>query len=132
MVITIFFGAQGDGKELKYLVWIQIQGLGKHLRNEKCLSILAAKLGKVLKVEILETYRVKTAGYRVKILRRSIHDLPTSMIIPGENLRESTEHGLLFSGLLDQCKRCRKFGHIAKHCDRPKLQKEGWTYQQKG
>lgn len=86
---------------LTYMIWVQIQGLGRHLRNTKCLPILAAKLGKVLKVETLETYKAKTAGYRIKILRNNIHDLPTSIVIPGEKPGEMTEHGLLFSRLPD-------------------------------
>jgi len=116
---------------LTYPIWVQIQGLGKHLRNTTCLPILAAKLEKVLKVETLETYKAKTAGYRIKILRNNIHDLPTSLVIPGEKPGEATEHGLLFSGLPDQCRRWRKFGHMAKHCDKPKNSKEGWKYQPK-
>lgn len=83
----------------------------------------------MIKGETLESYRAKTAGYRVKILRGSIHDLPSTIVIPGENPGETTEHGLLFSGLPDQCRQCRKFGHIAKYCDKPKTQREGWAYQ---
>lgn len=113
---------------LSYPIWVQIQGLGKHLRNTECLPILAAKLGKVLKVETLESYKAKIAGYRIKILRKNIHNLPATIVIPGELLGEETEHGLLFSGLPEQCRRCRKFGHHAKHCDKPKNPREGWKY----
>jgi len=88
---------------LRYPIWVQIQGFGKHLQNEAYLPILALKLGQVLKVKTLESYRAKIARYQIKILRGSIHDLPTSTIIPGEKIEEFTKHGLLFSGLPDQC-----------------------------
>jgi len=107
--------------KLRYSIWLQIQRLGKHLRNETCLLIgLASKLGRVLKVKTLEFYRAKTVGYHIKILRGSIHDLPKTIVIAGEKLGEATKHGLLFSGLPNQCRKCQKFSHFAKHCNKPK------------
>jgi hypothetical protein len=41
---------------LHYLLWIQFLKLNQYLRNEICLYIMAMKIGKVLQVELSNTY----------------------------------------------------------------------------
>jgi hypothetical protein len=109
---------------LAFPIWVQFHGLNTCLRSAECLPIFAAKIGKVIKVEPSDTYIGKTAGLRVRILRDNIHDLPKTILIPRASLEEFTKHPVLYNELPDQCNRCRKFGHVAKYCDRSKQPKE--------
>ncbi len=38
---------------------------------------------------------------------------------------DTTAHIILYSGLLNQCRKCRKFGHLAKTCPLKKCPTQG-------
>jgi hypothetical protein len=53
----------------------------------------------------------KAASLRIYILVDNIKDLLEVLVLDGDTDGKHTENNLLFSSLLDQCHRCRKFGH---------------------
>jgi hypothetical protein len=75
----------------------------QYLGNETYLHIITRKIGKVLQVELFDTYASKTTGPWVRLLVRDIEKLPQKIIIQRESLQENLEHKLLFSSLSNQC-----------------------------
>lgn len=110
-------------------MWVQFLGLGMHLRNEKCLRILAGKLGKVLFVDNSVNLAEKTARLRVKVLVQDYTKIPERIRI---GLDGSMDHKILVKGQPTYCLCCREPRHSAKSCSK-KPDSEGWkTVQRKG
>lgn len=100
---------------LEYPVWIQFLGLGMHLRNERCLKILASKLGRVLFVDNAITHAGKTAGARVKVLVPDYTKIPDRVRIGTDG---SMDHKILVTGHPSVCLRCHEPGHSARSCSK--------------
>jgi hypothetical protein len=83
---------------------VQFPDLHVQLRTEKALIIMASSIGDVLDIESPDSYIKRPAGPMVTIEVKDINKLP------------ATAQRILYSGLSNQCRKCRKFGHLAKIC----------------
>ena len=112
-----------DIQSLMYPIWVQVAGLNKFLRQEECLREIVGSFGRVLKVESSESCMGRLAGPRVRTLVSNLEELPNTVILPNfeKNNDRGKEFSVLYSGLPDQCDRCRQFSHLAKNCEKKKL-----------
>jgi hypothetical protein len=81
---------------------------------------MASKLGEVLEIEAADSYIKRPAGPMITIELRDISKLPGYLRIPSmaEGSEDTTTiaQKILYSGLPNQCRRCRRFGHHARAC----------------
>ncbi len=79
---------------------------------------MASKLGEVLEIEVADSCIKRPAGPMITIELRDISKLPGYIRIPSmaegsEDTATITQKNL-YSGLPNQCKKCRRFGHHAR------------------
>jgi hypothetical protein len=81
---------------------------------------MASKLGEVLDIEAADSYVKRPAGPMVTIETKVINKLASYIKIPsmaeGALATDTIRQQILYSGLSDQCWKCRKFGHHAQIC----------------
>ena len=95
------------------------------LREESFLRNIGDQLGQVVTIDTSESYITKLFGPRIRLLVRTLHNLPHTIILPRIDREGSVEYKLEYSGLPNQCGRCRSREHQVRHC--PK--KENKTQQ---
>ncbi len=93
---------------------------------------MASKLGEVLDIEAADSYIKRPAGPMVTIEVQDISKLAGFIRIPsmaeGATTTNAIRQKILYSGLPNQCKKCRKFGHHARTCNTSKTRpREGPT-----
>jgi len=117
------FDASVQGAEalLTHTIKVQFPDLHEQFRNAKALTILASTLGGVLDIEAADSYIKRPAGPMVTIEVQDITRLAGFIRIPSMAERAPTSNTIrqriLYSGLPNQCKKCRKFGHHARACN---------------
>ncbi len=81
---------------------------------------MASKIGEVLEIEPAESYIKRPAGPLITIELKDISKLPGYIRIPsmaeGAETDDMIVQRILYSGLPNQCKKCRRFGHHARSC----------------
>ncbi|CAN5974121.1 unnamed protein product [Sphagnum jensenii] len=94
---------------------------------------MASSIGEVLDIESLDSYIKRPAGPMVTVEVRDISKLAGIIGIPsmaegagtgvgipsmaeGAGTGDTTAQRILYFGLSNQCRKCRKFGHMAKIC----------------
>ncbi|CAK9219992.1 unnamed protein product [Sphagnum troendelagicum] len=81
---------------------------------------MANKIGEVLEIETEESYIKRPAGPLIIIELKDISKLPGYIRIPsmaeGAETDDMIMQRILYSGLLNQCRKCRRFGHHARTC----------------
>jgi hypothetical protein len=81
---------------------------------------MASKLGEVLDIEAADSYVKRPAGPMVTIETKVINKLAGYIRIPsmaeGALATDTIRQQIFYSGLLNQCWKCRKFGHHARIC----------------
>jgi hypothetical protein len=81
---------------------------------------MASSIGDVLDIESPDSYIKRPAGPMVTVEVKDISKLAGIIRIPsmaeGAGPRHTTAQSILYSGLSNQCRKCRKFGHLAKIC----------------
>lgn len=102
--------------QLDYPVWVQIVDLCQILREESFLRTIGEQMGQVITIDSSEAYRAKLFGPRIRILVRSLYDLPQSIVLPRLDREGTVEYKLEYSGLPNQCGRCRSRDHQVRHC----------------
>jgi len=90
----------------------------------KALTIMASKLGEVLDIKAADSYMKRLAGPMVTIEVRDIAKLAGYIRIPsmaeGASATDTIRQRILYSGLSNQCQKCRTFGHQARTCNTQK------------
>jgi hypothetical protein len=99
---------------------VQFLDLHEEFKNTRALTLMASKLEEVLEIEAADLYIKRPARPMVTIELRDISKLARYIRIP--SMVEGTEDTVtiaqknLYSGLPNQCKKCRCFGHHARAC----------------
>jgi hypothetical protein len=113
--------AQGAEALLTHTVKVQFPDLHDQFRNERALTIMASKLGEVLDIEAADSYIKRPASPMVTIEVKDIAKLAGYIRIPsmaeGAAFTDMICQKILYSGLLNQCRKCRRFGHQAWACN---------------
>jgi hypothetical protein len=82
---------------------------------------MASKLGEVLDIEVADSYIKRPAGPMVMIEVKDITKLAGYIRIPsmaeGVAFTDMIRQKILYSGLPNQCRKCRRFGHQAQVCN---------------
>jgi hypothetical protein len=81
---------------------------------------MASKIGEVLEIETADSYIKRPAGPMITIELKDISKLPGYIQIPsmaeGAETNDMIAQRSLYFGLLNQCRKCRRFGHHARSC----------------
>jgi hypothetical protein len=113
--------AQGAEAQLTHAIKVQFPDLHEEFKNTKALTLMASKLREVLEIEAADSYIKRPVGPMITIKLRDISKLPGYIRIP--SMAEGTEdtatiaQKILYSGLPNQCRKCRRFGHHARACN---------------
>jgi len=113
--------AQGAEAQLTHAIRVQFPDLHEEFKNTRVLTLMASKLREVLEIEAADLYIKRPAGPMIMIELRNISRLPGYIRIP--SMAEGSEDTAtiaqknLYSGLPNQCKKCRRFGHHARTCN---------------
>ncbi len=113
--------AQGAKAQLTHAIKVQFPDLHEEFKNTRALTLMASKLREVLEIEAADLYIKRPARPMITIELRDISKLPGYIRIP--SMAEVTEDTTtitqknLYSGLPNQCRKCRRFGHHAQACN---------------
>jgi hypothetical protein len=89
---------------------------------------MANSIGEVLKIEPPDSYIKRPTGPMITVEIRDVSKLAGIIKIPsmveGASPEDTMAQRILYSGLSNQCKKCRRFGHLANTCplNRPPAQ----------
>jgi len=112
--------SQGAEAQLTHAIKMQFPDLHEEFKNTRALTLMANKLEEVLEIKVADSYIKRPAGPMVTIELRNISKLPGYIRIP--SMAEGTEDTVtiaqknLYSGLPNQCRKCRCFGHHGRAC----------------
>ncbi len=113
--------AQGAEALLTHAIKVQFPDLHEQFRNKRALTIMASKLGEVLDIEAADSYIKRPAGPMVTIEVKDIVKLASYIRIPsmaeGAAVTDTIRQKILYFGLPNQCRKCRRFGHQARACN---------------
>jgi len=86
---------------------------------------MANKIGEVLEIKPEDSYIKRPAGPMIMVETRDIGKLAEYIRIPsmaeGATTKDPTLQRILYSGLPNQCQKCRRFGHFARTCTVTKI-----------
>lgn len=111
-----------EADRLDHPVWVQIVDLCQVLREEAFLRTIGAQLGQVISIDSSDAYKAKLFGPRIRLLVRDLTELPQTVIILRLDGEGTVEYALEFSGLPNQCGRCRSRDHQVRFCPKKDLQ----------
>ena len=112
-------------EQLDCPVWMQVVDLCQIMREEKFLRTIGDHIGQVIAIDNSEMYRAKLFGPRIRLLVKDPNNLPKTIVVPRLDREGVVEYSLEYSGLPNQCGRCRSRDHQVRNC--PK--KESKTYR---
>ena len=115
-------------------VWVQVVDLCQVLREEGFLRTLGEQLGQVISIDTSEAYRAKLLGPRIRLLVQDVKNLPQRIVVPRLDGEGEVEYELEFSGLPNQCGRCRATDHQVRHCPKkdPERPRRAANHHQRG
>jgi len=112
--------SQGAEAQLIHAIKVQFPNLHEQFRNTKALTIMANKIGEVLKIEPTESYIKRLVGPLITIELKDISKLLGYIQIPsmakGAETDDMITQRILYSNLSNQCRKCRRFSHHARTC----------------
>lgn len=112
---------QHGNNQLDFPIWVQVVDLCQVLRDDQFLLNIGAHIGQVIAIDNSEAYRAKLFGPRIRILVRDTNNLPQTVVLPSLDDEGELEYKLEYSGLPNQCGRCRALDHQVRHCPRREL-----------
>ena len=117
-----------EADQLDYPIWVQIVDLCQVLRDETFLQTIGSQMGQVIAIDSSEAYRAKLFGPRIRILVKDLNTLPHTVVLPRLDGEGEVEYTLEYSGMPNQCGRCRSREHQVRHCPRKetKSRKREW------
>jgi hypothetical protein len=102
---------------LTHSIKIQFPNVHEQFRNTKALTIIASKIGEVLKIEAAMK---RPDGLTIIVEVRDISKFAGYIRIPsmaeGASTKDIVAQKILYSRLPNQCWICCKFGHFARTC----------------
>ncbi len=122
--------AQGSEVFLTHSIKVQFPDIHEEFRNPKALELLASKVGEVLDIEPADSYIKRPVGPMVTVEVRDISKLAGFIRIPklveGAGTSNLVLQRIIYSGLPNQCRKCRRFGNHARACTiiKPRLQED--------
>jgi hypothetical protein len=106
--------------QLTHVIKVQFPDMHEQFRNTRALTIMANKLGEVLEIEAADSYIKRPTGPMITIELKNISKLPRYIRIPsmaeGAETNDTVAQIILYSGLPNRCRKCRRFGHHARIC----------------
>ncbi len=112
--------SQGAKAQLTHAIKVQFPNVHEQFRNTKALTIMANKIGEVLEIEPAESYIERPTGPLITIELKNIYKLLGYIRIlsmaEGVETDDMIAQRILYSGLPNQCKKCRRFSHDARSC----------------
>jgi hypothetical protein len=117
-----------EADRLDFPIWVQIVDLCQVLRDETFLKMLGEQIGQVIAIDSSEAYRAKLFGPRIRILVKDLNTLPLTVEMPRLDGEGVAEYAIEYSGMPNQCGRCRSIEHQVRHCPRKefKPKKRNW------
>jgi hypothetical protein len=112
-------GSKKAELSMAYAVKVQFPNLSFHFCNNQDLQSIISYIGEVLHVEAHESYIKRLVNSLVTMEVHDIKRLTESILIPSLNPNDpvgTMTSQPMYSGLPNQCKRCRRFGHFARTC----------------
>ncbi len=113
--------AQGAEALLTHDIKVQFPDLHDQFRNERTFTIMANKIGEVLDIEAVDSYMKRPAGpmvtIEVKDIAKLVGYIRISSMAEGTAFTDMIRQKILYSGLPNQCRKCRRFGHEARTCN---------------
>ena len=109
--------------QLDFPVWVQIVDLCQILREETFLRTVGEQIGQVIAIDNSDAYMAKLFGPRIRLLIRDLNTIPHTVILPRLDGEGVVEYALEYSGMPNQCGRCRSREHQVRHC--PKKEHKG-------
>ncbi len=111
-ILNIDANVQGAKTLLLHTIKVQFPYLHKQFRNTKTFTIMASKIGEVLEDDINEL-----TGPMIMVETHDMNKFAEYIRIPSMAERATTKditlQRILYSGLPNQCWKCRRFGHFA-------------------
>ena len=122
---------------LDHPVWMQIVNLCQVLRDDTFLHTIGEQIGQVISIDNTDAYRAKLFGPRIRLLVRDLDSLPHTVVLPRLDGEGTIDYALEFSGLPNQCGRCRSREHQVRYCPKRELasrhkSSQRATYQRRG
>jgi hypothetical protein len=112
--------SQGAEAQLTHAIKVQFPDLHEQFRNTRAVTIMANKIGEVLEIEAADSYIKRPAGPMITIELKDISKFPGYIRIPsmaeGAETNNMIAQRILYSGLPNQCRKCRLFDHHARSC----------------
>jgi hypothetical protein len=110
----------GAEAQLTHAIKVQFPDLHEQFQNTRALTIMASKLGEVLEIKATNSYIKRPIGPMITIELRDTSKLPGYIRIPsmaeGAKTNDTVAQKILYSGLPNQCRKCRRFAHHARAC----------------
>jgi len=108
-------------ERLDYPVWMQVVNLCQVQRNDAFLHTIGGQIGQVISIDNTEAYRAKLFGPRIRLLVRDLDSLPHTVALPRLDGEGTLDYAVEFSGLPNQCGRCRSREHQVRYCPKREL-----------
>jgi hypothetical protein len=97
-------------------LWVQIVDLPPFYRSKDLIQDFVSAFAEVISVDDTESYRTKLSGPRIRIITTDVEKLPKTLTLPRHDGRGDVNYKLAYSGLPEQCGRCRSYDHTVSQC----------------